>query len=211
MRTDDLIDRLAELPVARSTPGALLARDAAIGFAVSAAAMLFWLNVRPDLAQAASTSAFWMKLAYAALVAAIAFPATTTLSRPTGGPRRALLMMILPLIALSVLAFAQLAAAEPADRMRLIMGHSARVCTVRIGILSLPILAAVFHALRQLAPTRPVAAGLFAGLFAGAAGTIVYAFHCDESAAPFVAVWYTLGMAAIGLVGGLIGRSTLRW
>ena len=50
-----------------------------------------------------------------------------------------------------------------------------------------------------------------AGLLAGAFGAWIYAFHCDESAAPFVIIWYTLGIAAIGALGGLLGRTLLRW
>jgi hypothetical protein len=48
-------------------------------------------------------------------------------------------------------------------------------------------------------------------LLAGAVGAWIYAFHCNESAAPFVAIWYTLGMAAVGASGGLLGKWLLRW
>ncbi len=54
-------------------------------------------------------------------------------------------------------------------------------------------------------------AGAVAGVLAGAIGTFVYAFHCNESAMPFVAIWYTLGIAAVGVLGALLGRVTLRW
>ena len=91
------------------------------------------------------------------------------------------------------------------------MGHSHTVCPWRIVILSLPVFASVFWSLQKLAPTRPVLAGAAAGLLAGAAGAFVYAFHCDESAAPFVVLWYTAGIALVGLAGGLIGRFLLRW
>jgi hypothetical protein len=65
--------------------------------------------------------------------------------------------------------------------------------------------------MRSLAPTRLTLAGAVAGLLAGAAGTFIYAFHCNESAAPFVVIWYTLGIAAVGVLGALMGRSLLRW
>jgi hypothetical protein len=91
------------------------------------------------------------------------------------------------------------------------MGRSHTVCPWRIAILSLPIFASVFWSLRRLAPTKPVLAGAAAGLLAGAAGAFVYAFHCDESAAPFVVLWYTVGIALVGLAGGLLGRFLLRW
>jgi hypothetical protein len=42
-------------------------------------------------------------------------------------------------------------------------------------------------------------------------GAWIYAFHCDESAAPFVLVFYTLGIAALSALGALIARRLLRW
>ena len=69
----------------------------------------------------------------------------------------------------------------------------------------------LFWALRSLAPTKLTLAGGIAGMLAGAVGTFIYAFHCNESAAPFVAIWYTLGIAAVGVVGALFGRVLLLW
>jgi hypothetical protein len=65
--------------------------------------------------------------------------------------------------------------------------------------------------MRGLAPTRLQLAGAAAGLAAGAAGAWVYAFYCTESAAAFVAVWYSLGIAAVTLAGAVAGRFVLRW
>jgi hypothetical protein len=53
--------------------------------------------------------------------------------------------------------------------------------------------------------------GAIAGLLAGATGAFIYAFHCDESAAPFVALWYTIGISLVGLLGAALGRILLRW
>jgi len=46
---------------------------------------------------------------------------------------------------------------------------------------------------------------------AGALATLVYALHCPESAAPFMAVWYVLGIAIPTVAGALLGRRVLRW
>jgi hypothetical protein len=91
------------------------------------------------------------------------------------------------------------------------MGSSHQVCPWRITILALPIFVGVFWSLRTLAPTRSWISGAAAGLLAGAAGAFIYAFHCDESAAAFVALWYTIGIAAVGLLGAAVGRLLLRW
>ena len=78
-------------------------------------------------------------------------------------------------------------------------------------MLSLPLLIGAFWVLRGLAPTRLTLAGTAAGLAAGALGSLVYSFHCTESAMPFVAIWYTLGVLVPGLIGAIAGRFVLRW
>jgi hypothetical protein len=69
----------------------------------------------------------------------------------------------------------------------------------------------VLFAVRRLAPTQPMRAGAAAGLLAGATGAWIYAFHCDEYAVPFLALWYTLGILIAGAAGALLGRRLLRW
>ncbi|HUE63256.1 MAG TPA: NrsF family protein, partial [Rhizomicrobium sp.] len=80
-----------------------------------------------------------------------------------------------------------------------------------IVAVSLPVLAGAFWSLRRMAPTRLTEAGAAVGLFAGSAGAFVYAFYCTESAAPFVALWYSTGIGLSVMLGALIGRTALRW
>ncbi|HSV58580.1 MAG TPA: NrsF family protein, partial [Variovorax sp.] len=70
---------------------------------------------------------------------------------------------------------------------------------------------AALLALKGLAPTRPALAGAAAGIMAGGAGATVYALHCPELAAPFLAVWYVAGMLIPVVAGALIGPRLLRW
>ena len=67
------------------------------------------------------------------------------------------------------------------------------------------------RALRELAPTRLRLAGAAAGALAGGAGAAVYALHCPEFGAPFLAVWYVLGMALPVAAGAWLGPRVLRW
>ena len=50
-----------------------------------------------------------------------------------------------------------------------------------------------------------------AARFAGAAAAFAYAFHCPEMQAPFLAVWYVLGMLIPAAVGAALGQRMLRW
>lgn len=211
MKTDDLIAQLAGIPAPTRVPGRTLAAGLAGGVGVSLAIMLAAVGLRPDFTAALATPMFWMKLAYALALAGLALPLLLSLSRPTGALTRSAYLLLLPVGILALMAAYRLMEATPDARMHLIMGATWRVCSRMIFALSLPVLVGVFLSLRQLAPTKLVSAGAVAGILAGAAGTFVYALHCDESAAPFVVVWYTLGMVAVGAFGGLLGRWALRW
>ena len=73
------------------------------------------------------------------------------------------------------------------------------------------VLAAVLWAIRGLAPTRPVMTGATAGRLAGGVGALVYTLHCPELEAPFLGVWYVIGMAIPTAIGAFLGPRLLRW
>jgi hypothetical protein len=213
VKTDDLIAALAgdAAPSRGESVSRTLVLGLALGAVVSIAIMVLWLGVRPDFMDAMRTGPFWMKFAYALSVAALGFGMVERLARPDGeggvfGP-----MLLAPLAVMTVLAVYQLWGVPEELRMTMMLGHTYQVCARNIVIVSAPIFLGLFWAMRSLAPTRLTLAGAVAGLLAGAAGTFIYAFHCNESAAPFVVIWYTLGIAAVGVLGALMGRSLLRW
>ena len=211
--TDDLIDRLAGdlSPVAGNVVVRRLAIGAGAGAIVSAAVMLAWLGPRADLAAALGTSAFWAKFIYTLALGLIGFAAIERLSRPGATARRAMPAVALSLCVVAVLALLELALSAPAERPALFFGTTAGVCPWRIAALSLPILVGTIWAVRGLAPTRLTLAGLAAGMVAGGLGAWVYSFHCGETAMPFLATWYSAGIAAGGLMGAASGRWLLRW
>jgi hypothetical protein len=213
MQTSELIARLTAdaKPLQTRAPLQRLSTALIAGMAVSFVAMWAWLGIRADLASAVWTAAYWIKFGYTLLFSAAALWLTDRLGRP-GAP------MGLPsgLVAATILliaaaATAQLGAAPAVEHHKLMMGSSAGVCPWRIVALSPPIFVSVALAMRRLAPTRPLRAGMAAGLLSGAAAAWIYAFHCDESATPFVAIWYTTGIATVGALGGVSGRWLLRW
>lgn len=214
MKTDDLIQSLSANvpPVA---PGAV-ARRVALGLGLGAAAsvilMLVWLGPRADIAQAFGTPMFWMKLGYAAATGLIAAVLLTRLARPGARPGLlAALTTLAPFALVVLIAMARMAQAPPQARQAMLMGHSAVFCPWRILAIGLPVLAGAVWAVRGLAPTRLALAGLVAGGAAGGIGAAVYAIACNETSAPFLAIWYTLGMAAVTALGALAGSRLLRW
>lgn len=210
--TADLIDRLtAEL---RPTPRHAVARRiggaVAVSGLVSVVIVVFGMGMRPDIAGATGTSMFWVKLGYTGLLALAGASVAERLARPLGGIGRAA-WGLLPLAGIVLLGAWQWAAAPPALRDGLVMGTSAAACPWLIVVTGTPVFAGLVWALRGLAPTRLALAGLCAGLTAGAAGAMAYALHCPEAGAPFVAIWYTLGIALTGAAGWLLGPRLLRW
>ena len=65
--------------------------------------------------------------------------------------------------------------------------------------------------MKGLAPTRLALAGAMAGLVSGAGGALLYALYCTEMAAPFLGIWYVLGMSIPAAIGAVVGPWVLRW
>lgn len=212
-KTDALIDSLSSNlePVSRAFVALRLAGGVAAGAAAAVIMMLVLLNLRPDLGFAVGTAIFWIKLAYTLATAVTGFWTVERLARPGASAGAQGMLECLPLVAMVSLATITLFLAPAGARRGMILGHSAVACPWLIVMLSLPILAGGIWAMRGLAPVRPIAAGVGVGVLAGSAAAAIYGFHCDESAAPFVAIFYTLGIAASGLLGAAIGRVGLRW
>jgi hypothetical protein len=75
----------------------------------------------------------------------------------------------------------------------------------------LPVFAANIWFLRRSAPTDPRLAGFVAGMTAGAVGAWIYSWGCIENGLTFIALWYTLGIVLMGIIGAAVGRRLLSW
>ena len=213
MQTDDLIAHLSgNLEPVR---GAQVARTLAIGLAAGAAGsallMMATIGVRHDIVDAMGGEAFWLKFLYTLVIAALGLKLVERIGRPGTDATWPVLLLAVPVLVLMTMMAMQMMPADDAARRTLIMGHSANVCSVLIATLALPLFAGLFWSLRQLAPTRLTQAGAAAGLLAGSAAATIYAFHCTESTATFIAIWYTAGIALTTLLGAGLGRWMLRW
>ena len=211
--TNELIARLSD--DLRPTPANALVRGLAIatllGLLASAALMLLSLGPRPDFWQAIGTPIFWIKSAYTAGLALAGIWATERLGRPGISGRMPLILAVGLLLALPTGSVVDYALAPVTARRAMLMGSSALVCPFYIAALSLPPFLAVIVLMRRLAPTNLPLAGAAVGLAAGALGGWVYSFHCTEEGLPFLALWYTTGVAAVAALGALLGRTLLRW
>jgi hypothetical protein len=213
MDTDRLVAMLARdaEPVARGAAGRRFSVALVAGTVAAVVLMLALLGLRPDLREAFRDAMFWVKLGVPALLLASGLAACTRLGRPGSHVGSAAVVLLLPIAAIWLLAALALASAPTAARIALVLGDSSAACVVSIALLATPTFIAAFWAMKGLAPTRPALAGAFSGLVAGAAGALVYSWHCPEMAAPFIATWYLLGIAVPAVVGALLGPVLLRW
>ena len=212
MKTDDLIGLLGQ--DASATPPRAFAPPlmaAAMGGAVvSGLILIAWLGLRP-MGPAMHSPPFWMKAAYTSLLALAGLIATVRLGRPGGRIGAALVLAFVAVAWLAVLAMMEVRRTPASGMSHLWLGWTWKICALRILALSTPVFIAVLWLLRRMAPTRLALAGAAAGLFAGGVGATVYGLYCEETAAAFVVVWYSLGMAACAALGAVIGQRLLRW
>lgn len=213
MKTDDLVSMLAR--DAGAVPPRVWRRRYALatgaGLLGATGLMLWRLGVRPDIADAVALPMFWVKLVFPAALAALALLAATRLSRP-GMTLNALgPLLAAPVLVIWLLAGVALLGAAPQDRGMLVWGETWSACLVNVPMLAAPAFVGLFWVMKTLAPVHPARAGAAAGLLAGALGATVYAVHCPELAAPFIGIWYLLGMLIPAALGALAGLRLLRW
>ena len=213
MKTDDLVALLARGPLEPAPDAAARRYGAglAIGALLAAGLMVVELGVRADLAVAMRWPMFWVKGAYVAALAIAGLFVALRLSRPGRSLGWTPAWVAAPLLAMWLLAGAQLWQASPDQRSVLFYGDTWESCPWLIALLSTPVFVGVFWAMRGLAPTRLRLAGGAAGWLAGCTGALVYCLHCPELQAPFLGFWYLLGMLIPAVAGVWLGPRLLRW
>lgn len=213
MNTQDLVRQLARSGAAVDYHAVRRRFWSPLAFAVaiSIALVLALMGPRPDWRDAAALPMFWLKLAFPAATALAASWLLRDLGHPGMRTRTATALLALPLLLVWMMGVAAIAAANPADREHLVLGQSWLKCLVSIPALSVPAFVLAVNAARSLAPTRLAITGAVAGLVAGAVAALAYALYCDEMQAPFLSVWYVLGMLVPAICGWFAGPRVLRW
>lgn len=216
MKTDDFVKLLAAnsaaLPSgARVNLGRRFVALAAGGVAAAALIMTLEFGIRRFYGDDLQGAMYWVRLAFVSLVGASGLAMTWRLLHPGVALARWPVGVWLPIVTMAGLAVQVLIAAPAEAREDLIFGSTWKVCSVSIVTLAVPVFAALIVALRSGAPTRPRHAGAAAGFAAGGLGALVYTLHCPELAAPFLVVWYGLGMLLPAAAGALLGPRLLRW
>lgn len=180
----------------------------ALVFSILAAAgvVLMTAGARSDLMNILSTWTFQFKVAGMTLIAAGAVWVGRNAVRPGAA--------VHPLLGLAPGAlFLMLGAAFDRSGFPLLGIHrySAPDCAGIIVLSSIPALAAILVAMRAGTPTRLVQSGTIAGLLAGSIGGLAYTIACLNDGVTFVAVWYSVAIGVVGVIGAIVGPRALRW
>jgi len=213
LKTDRLVALLSTgvEPIDSRRLGRRRAMVLAGGILASLALCLVLLGINPRLGAETVTGSFWLKEVYCTTLTILGFVAVFRLSRPGQSPRGVTAGIVGVLIAMWVCGVIELLRSQPAERAHLVLGSTAAVCPILIALLSVPMWLGYLTVMRGLAPTRLRWAGAGVGFAAGASAALVYSLHCPELAAPFVGLWYLLGMAIPMGVGAALGPRLLRW
>lgn len=208
--TDQLITRLV-LQAGKGSPAApnvsiVLIGGLLLSVLLAVSLVLLVTGPRTDLVEILPTWTFQFKFIGMILVAAGAFQLAMTAVRP-GRALRAIICLAPALVFLGTGALLD-RSGFPLFGIRT---FSVPSCVGIIIMASLPPLAAILTAMRSGTPTQLRQAGAVAGSLAGSVGGLAYTLACLNDGAAFVALWYSIAIAAVTAVGALLGPRVLRW
>lgn len=213
MKTDDWVSLLAAgvepIDARRTARRHWLAIAGGLLAAIAMTAGILRLN--PALSHEVSVPMFWVRETYCAVLGSLGLVAVTRLARP--GIRLGLVPAGIGavVIIMWILAVTVLLTAPPPKRAHLFFGGTAAVCPFLIALVAAPLFVAFIWVLRDLAPTRLRLAGAAGGFAAGSFGALAYSLHCPELAAPFIGVWYLLGILIPTAIGASLGPRLMAW
>lgn len=215
MSTDDLIARLSR--DARRRP----ALAPAVPVFVAAVAALFaalilsvvWLRPRADLFTILTTDnhAFLLKIAFAFAVVFSVLPIIRDLAVPGRRLGNWSLLAAIPFVVVGILALNERLSTHTHWTAHHADLSSWFECLWQIPALAIPAFAFLLIVVRSLAPTNLRLAGAYVGLAAGGIGAVGYAFHCDHDSMAFIAMFYSLAIFEMTVLGALFGPRVLRW
>jgi hypothetical protein len=210
MDTNELIRSLAADHGWRARPvGIVLAIALALALPFTMMTFMMSLGMRPDFMVATGNPFFVLKFVVTLALVAASIALAARLVRPGADIRKVAWLLGIPVLLLAGGIVADAVVMTSPWTKRLI-GTNSLICLTAIPALSLPLLIAALIGLRHGAATRPMLTGAVAGLLAGGIAATFYASHCIDDSPLFVAIWYSIALALVALVGAVAGRWVLR-
>ena len=214
MKTGDFINALVEDQGSKAPArgfGWNLGVPMVFGLAVSLCVFFIFLGVRPDFSSAMYDPHVVFKFVFAASLGGSLLPLVAHAVRPEIQLLPLLRWLALPmLVLLGGIAF-QLFTSPSEFWLSGMVGRYSSACLRNIPFLAIAPLGVLLFMLRSGAPTQPVLSGSIAGAVSGSIGAFIYALHCPDDSALFVALWYSSAIGIMTVIGAVIGAWILRW
>lgn len=212
MKTSELISSLVEDHAAlKPMRGDHVLLRIAFGAMISITIFFAFLGVRPDFSQAIIDPRILFKFAISSALVITLLPLAVMSLRPEFRPSQFLYRLIVPALMLLIGIVIQISSCETGTCVQGMIGNYPMACLRNIPALALGPFIALLTILRYGAPTEPMRGGAIAGAAAGGIGAFIYAFHCPDDSALFVALWYMSAIGLMTLVGAVIGSRILKW
>ena len=212
MKTDDLINTMAaDLPTRPTSPSKAVGLALLFSVPIAFVALFYVLHVRPDFWSALGQPRFLFKVAFMLSMFGAGLWMVLRLSRPDGPVKTTWLALGAVLALLVAAIVVELAVVPRQSWLTSLLGSMSTQCLLLVPLMSVVPFVAIMTAMRAGAPENPALAGAAAGVLASAVGAAFYAAHCPNDSPLYIATWYLIGMAAVTVAGGLVGRSVLRW
>lgn len=211
MKTNDLIDMMAQDNPAHTATGRSLPGIALAGVAASGALLAAFWGMRPDFSDVINQPLVLSKQLLPLLTALPCLLWVIRSQRPDYAFGKRLRWLAAPVLVVIALWLYSLSALPAAQWLSAIKGETLFACVLSIPLLAAPILAGLLWATRHGAPSSPRLAGALCGIAAGCLATSIYAFHCYEDNPAFYALWYSVAISVVGMVGQQLGARVLKW
>ncbi len=189
MKTDELINLLANDRLPRRRLWSSLVVGAMVGTIVAATLFFAEIGFRPDIAEAVHSIRFLFKFVVTISLATTAIVVTLKLARPDDNLRSKSSALLVAPILLACAVGIELSILPSGQWMSNLVGHNARFCLTLIPLLSIGPLICFMAALRHGAPSNPGLAGAAAGLAMSDIAATFYAANCNDDSPLFVATW----------------------
>ena len=212
MKTDDFINALVvDSEVLAPPSGRKLGGRVALGLIVSLVIFFTFLGGRADFREVVADPHVVFKFVFSASMFGALLPLVVLALRPETRLARLLRWFAPPALVLGCGVLFQLLTSPPDYWLSGMVGRYPNFCVTCIPLLAAAPLAMLLTSLRQGATTQPVLAGALAGALSGSLAAFIYALHCPDDSALFVALWYSLAIGITTLAGAFAGDRLLRW
>jgi hypothetical protein len=195
-----ILDLSADLaPVRRRS----VPREAAalVGLAAAELALILAVGaMRPDMGRVILSPYMMWKMGSLALLAGVTCTVAIRSFAPPAASRRGLMLALgLALAAIAGGIFVTSAADSGRSLLDRLSPVHGLMCATAITVLAMPIMAALAVLMRRAAPVHPKESALACGLAAATCGALIFTACCPMNDPLYIAVWYSLGVAAVAM------------